>query len=140
MHTPQCIPRNTPKNLVLGFDDDLAEIRTRMVGTSFETVSIVGMGGIGLLDSVKLLNTDMQDMEDEELVVHLYKSLRGRRCPIVMDDMWDTEIWDAVFGEGACPLELEEIGKEIARKCGGLPLSVVVIGGLLSKASRTQEY
>ncbi|KAL0364587.1 UNVERIFIED_CONTAM: putative late blight resistance proteinR1A-10 [Sesamum angustifolium] len=132
----------------------------------------------------------MQDMEDEELVVHLYKSLRGRRCPIVMDDMWDTEIRDAVrrsfpddgngsrvllttrisvvaeyanscssyhmrflseenswnllcrkvFGEGACPLELEEIGKEISQKCGGLPLSVVVIGGLLSKASRTQEY
>ncbi|KAL0385069.1 UNVERIFIED_CONTAM: putative late blight resistance proteinR1B-16 [Sesamum radiatum] len=218
------------ENLVVGFEGDLAEIRSRMVGASsnLEIVSIVGMGGIGkttlakqvyddsyiiyqfdirawvvvsqeyslrrvlvgLLDSAKLLNTDMQDKEVEELAVYLYQSLKGRRYIIVMDDLWDIEIWDdvrrlfpddgngsrvllttrisdvaeyanscssyhmrflneedswnllcrKVFEEGACPLELEEIGKEIARKCGGHPLSIVVIGGLLSKTSTTQEY
>ncbi|KAL0364586.1 UNVERIFIED_CONTAM: putative late blight resistance proteinR1A-10 [Sesamum angustifolium] len=55
------------------------------------------------------------------------------------EDSWNL-LCRKVFGEGACPLELEEIGKEIARKCGGLPLSIVVIGGLLSKTSTTQEY
>ncbi|XP_042037161.1 putative late blight resistance protein homolog R1A-10 [Salvia splendens] len=43
-----------------------------------------------------------------------------------------------VFGEEDCPLELEEIGKNIARNCSGLPLSVHVIGGLLSKVERSK--
>ncbi|KAL2492123.1 Disease resistance RPP13-like protein 4 [Abeliophyllum distichum] len=38
-----------------------------------------------------------------------------------------------VFGEECCPCELEEIGKEIAKNCKGLPLALVVIGGLLYK-------
>ncbi|GFP80135.1 putative late blight resistance protein homolog r1a-6 [Phtheirospermum japonicum] len=39
-----------------------------------------------------------------------------------------------------CPLELEGIGKEVARRCRGLPLSIVVIGGLLGKSDTTREY
>ncbi|CAL5416942.1 unnamed protein product [Camellia sinensis] len=35
------------------------------------------------------------------------------------------------FG-GHCPLELKEISHEIVRKCEGLPLAIVAIGGLLS--------
>ncbi|KAK4427373.1 putative late blight resistance proteinR1B-12 [Sesamum alatum] len=46
-----------------------------------------------------------------------------------------------VFGEVSnCPLELEEIGKTVARNCRGLPLSVIVIGGLLAKSEKTQSY
>ncbi|KAL0342835.1 UNVERIFIED_CONTAM: putative late blight resistance proteinR1B-16 [Sesamum calycinum] len=133
----------------------------------------------------------MYDKREEELADYLYKSLVGRRYLIVMDDIWDTEIWDAVrrffpddcngsrillttrlsdvalyadsfsplhkmqflkegeswnllckkvFGEKDCPPELEDVGKAIARNCGGLPLAIVVIGGLLSKESRRQEY
>ncbi|XP_022860102.1 putative late blight resistance protein homolog R1A-10 [Olea europaea var. sylvestris] len=56
----------------------------------------------------------------------------------------DEESWklfcQKVFGEGFCPLELEEIGKKIAQNCRGLPLAVAVIGGLLSKATKTPHY
>ncbi|CAA3010143.1 late blight resistance homolog R1B-8 [Olea europaea subsp. europaea] len=56
----------------------------------------------------------------------------------------DEESWKLfclkVFGENFCPLELEEIGKKIAQNCRGLPLAVVVIGGLLSKATKTPHY
>ncbi|KAK4394648.1 putative late blight resistance proteinR1A-10 [Sesamum angolense] len=146
---------------------------------------------IGLLDSANILTEKMYDKREEELAGCLYKSLIGRRYLIVMDDIWDTEIWDAVrrffpddcngsrvllttrltdvalyadsfsllhkmqfltegeswnllckkvFGGKDCPSELEDIGKAIARNCGGLPLAIVVIGGLLSKESRRQEY
>ncbi|GER53701.1 disease resistance protein RGH3 [Striga asiatica] len=44
-----------------------------------------------------------------------------------------------VFQEQGCPLELEDIGKDIAKNCRGLPLSIVVIGGLLAKSEHTQE-
>ncbi|XP_042048575.1 putative late blight resistance protein homolog R1C-3 [Salvia splendens] len=51
--------------------------------------------------------------------------------------------WDpfckTVFGEEACPLELEDVGQKIVKGCKGLRLSVVVIGGLLSKSGRTKE-
>ncbi|XP_073127429.1 putative late blight resistance protein homolog R1A-10 [Henckelia pumila] len=44
-----------------------------------------------------------------------------------------------VFGDESCPLDLQETGKKIAQKCQGLPLSVVLIGGLLSKVNMTRE-
>ncbi|KAL8538761.1 hypothetical protein ACS0TY_000680 [Phlomoides rotata] len=50
-----------------------------------------------------------------------------------MDKSWDL-LCEIVFGKLDCPSELEEIGKEIARNCRGLPLSITVIGGLLKKS------
>ncbi|XP_049361347.1 putative late blight resistance protein homolog R1A-10 [Solanum verrucosum] len=45
---------------------------------------------------------------------------------------------DKLFGPNDChPPELEEIGKKIAGKCQGLPLTISVIAGHLSKVSRT---
>ena len=44
-----------------------------------------------------------------------------------------------VFGGRSCPLELEKIGKKIVKSCRGLPLSIVVVGGVLEKLERTNE-
>ncbi|XP_020548572.1 putative late blight resistance protein homolog R1B-16 [Sesamum indicum] len=38
-----------------------------------------------------------------------------------------------VFGELECPSELEGLGKRTAHQCAGLPLAIVVVGGILSK-------
>ncbi|XP_047954021.1 putative late blight resistance protein homolog R1A-10 isoform X1 [Salvia hispanica] len=54
-------------------------------------------------------------------------------------DSWDLLLKTA-FGEQGCPLELEEIGKRIGKSCKGLPLSIVVIGGLLAKSNHTIEF
>ncbi|KAL0355827.1 UNVERIFIED_CONTAM: putative late blight resistance proteinR1B-16 [Sesamum radiatum] len=46
--------------------------------------------------------------------------------------------WEAL---NSCPYpELEEIGRKTAKGCRGLPLSIVVIGGLLAKSNNTREY
>ncbi|KAL7135337.1 hypothetical protein ABFS83_11G087500 [Erythranthe nasuta] len=63
---------------------------------------------------------------------------------LVMDLLDDDRSWDllcgSIFGkEEDCPVELKEIGKKIAKKCKGLPLSIVVIGGLLAKSNPTRE-
>ncbi|XP_021830354.1 disease resistance protein RPM1-like isoform X1 [Prunus avium] len=39
--------------------------------------------------------------------------------------------------EGNCPQELEELSHEIVRKCEGLPLAIVSIGGLLSTKDKS---
>ncbi|XP_057792630.1 late blight resistance protein R1-A-like [Salvia miltiorrhiza] len=44
-----------------------------------------------------------------------------------------------VFGEKSCPLELEKVGRKIVENCRGLPLSIVVTGGLLEKQEHTKE-
>ncbi|XP_027169325.1 disease susceptibility protein LOV1-like [Coffea eugenioides] len=49
------------------------------------------------------------------------------------EDSWQLFLKKAL-GHGAnagCPSDLEEVGREIARRCGGLPLAITVIGGLL---------
>ncbi|KAL7000836.1 hypothetical protein U1Q18_001986 [Sarracenia purpurea var. burkii] len=45
-------------------------------------------------------------------------------------ESWKLLKWKA-FGRGACVSELVGVGKQIAAKCDGLPLAIVVVGGLL---------
>ncbi|KAK4433080.1 putative late blight resistance proteinR1B-16 [Sesamum alatum] len=53
------------------------------------------------------------------------------------DQSWNL-LQQMVFKQEGCPVELEKIGNLIATSCGGLPLAIVVIAGLLSTVDRTQ--
>ncbi|MCD7454975.1 hypothetical protein HAX54_026670 [Datura stramonium] len=56
-----------------------------------------------------------------------------------LDDSWKL-LSIKVFGANdLCPSELEDIGKQIAEKCGGLPLAILVVAGHLSKIVRRRE-
>ncbi|KZV53723.1 hypothetical protein F511_28076 [Dorcoceras hygrometricum] len=70
-----------------------------------------------------------------------FHSCTPHRLPL-LDEVQSWSLFcDKVFGKlESCPLELEEIGKTIVRNCGGLPLAVAAISGLLAKSSRTVEY
>ncbi|XP_073122714.1 putative late blight resistance protein homolog R1A-3 [Henckelia pumila] len=143
---------------------------------------------IGLLQCVVGSKSEIYGRGDEELKDMLYKSLKGMKYLIVLDDMWDKQVWDdikMIFPDDKCgsrivltsrlvdvathaspstphhlncldedeswellcskiPVEelspeLLSIGKEIVLKCQGLPLAIVVVGGLLSKMKQTLE-
>ncbi|KAH0707853.1 hypothetical protein KY289_012929 [Solanum tuberosum] len=57
--------------------------------------------------------------------------------------MGPVESWDlfksAAFVNEALPSEFETVGKQIVDQCQGLPLTIVVVAGLLSKSKRTIE-
>ncbi|KAL5569449.1 hypothetical protein UlMin_026024 [Ulmus minor] len=44
------------------------------------------------------------------------------------------------FRDSCHRLEFEKLGKEMARKCGGLPLPIIVLGGLLSSKTTLVEW
>ncbi|KAG8369900.1 hypothetical protein BUALT_Bualt14G0061500 [Buddleja alternifolia] len=47
---------------------------------------------------------------------------------------------EKVFGKEYCPPSLEKIGQKIASNCGGLPLAIDVIGGLLKKDKVSKDF
>ncbi|KAL0417131.1 UNVERIFIED_CONTAM: putative late blight resistance proteinR1B-17 [Sesamum latifolium] len=69
----------------------------------------------------------------------------GSQKPYLMDLLDEDKSWNLfchkAFAQEGCPYpELEEIGKDIAKACRGLPLTIVVIGGLLANSNMEQEY
>ncbi|KAL4615663.1 hypothetical protein ACB092_07G143000 [Castanea dentata] len=128
------------------------------------------------------------DMTEDELKSVLLESLKDKRYLLVMDDIWNIEVWNEVstafpnnsnrsrilittrikevslhasppippyelpllkedkswelflkkvFWGGTCPLELETLGRQIVESCHGLPLAIVVLGGLLANKEKT---
>ncbi|KAL0335574.1 UNVERIFIED_CONTAM: putative late blight resistance proteinR1A-10 [Sesamum radiatum] len=55
------------------------------------------------------------------------------------ESSWDL-LRETIFGQEDCPYALQEIGWNIAENCKGLPLAIVVTGGLLSKDSKEEDW
>ncbi|KAL0335010.1 UNVERIFIED_CONTAM: putative late blight resistance proteinR1A-10 [Sesamum radiatum] len=136
---------------------------------------------LSILRCVTNISNEIYEKSDEELREKVYRSLKGKKYLIVLDDMWDTKAWDdlkrtfpddkngsrvmltsrlrdvavhacqdatphrmrclsvheswellssKIFVDETCPPELVTIGHQIACKCQGLPLAIVVVGGL----------
>ncbi|KAG6421943.1 hypothetical protein SASPL_118503 [Salvia splendens] len=57
------------------------------------------------------------------------------RC-LSMHESWELLSSKIFVGGESCPQDMVEVGKQIAYKCHGLPLTIVVLGGLLSKMNK----
>ncbi|KAL0440939.1 UNVERIFIED_CONTAM: putative disease resistance protein [Sesamum radiatum] len=69
----------------------------------------------------------------------------GSYKPYVIGFLNEEKSWnlfcEKAFAQEDCPYpELEETSKNIAKSCNGLPLAIVVVGGLLGKSNMTREY
>ncbi|CAL5428096.1 unnamed protein product [Camellia sinensis] len=74
-----------------------------------------------------------------EVALHAKPSI-----PISLRFLRDDESWDLfrqkVFGRGeSCPPEFTEIGKQIVKRCQGLPLAIVVVAGMLVNEGKSLE-
>ncbi|KAH0711030.1 hypothetical protein KY290_011480 [Solanum tuberosum] len=54
------------------------------------------------------------------------------------DESWSL-LYEKVFVKDSFPPEFEQLGKQIALKCRGLPRAIIVIAGLLSKTGKTLD-
>ena len=63
--------------------------------------------------------------------------------PYVLSFLDENESWKLlrkkVFGRGTCPLDLEDLGRQMVKVCGGLPISIVALEDFLAGRERTYE-
>ncbi|KAK4385789.1 putative late blight resistance proteinR1B-16 [Sesamum angolense] len=149
---------SSSKGVVVGFEDDLMAVKLRLCGQSskLQVVPILGMGGLKGMrylivmddmwstkfwDDVKMIFPDDDNgsriiITTRLLDVASYMGSSSSSPPHEMHFLDEDQSWNLlrqiVFKQEDCPVELEKIGISIARSCGGLPLAIVVIAGLLS--------
>ncbi|KAL1362453.1 hypothetical protein AAHE18_03G082400 [Arachis hypogaea] len=63
--------------------------------------------------------------------------------PYYLQFLGDDESWELfsrkVFRGEECPSDIEHLGKQMVKSCGGLPLSIVVLAGLLAKKGKSHK-
>ncbi|CAL5420791.1 unnamed protein product [Camellia sinensis] len=77
----------------------------------------------------------------KEVALHVNPS----SSPYDLHFLSEEESWELfsrkVFPEGRqCPADLEPLGKQMAHECGGLPLAIVVLAGVLLKKEKTSRW
>ena len=80
---------------------------------------------------------------NQQIALDAYAKLY-QLCPLGEKESWELFL-KKTFPTGSrstisqveCPAELEDVGKKITGKCKGLPLAIVVSGGLLSRKEKT---
>ncbi|KAM3289651.1 putative late blight resistance protein R1B-23 [Capsicum chacoense] len=145
---------------------------------------------VAILRDAVNVDSGCREKQADELADQLRKTLFSKRYLILLDDVWETSVWDdligcfqdvnngsrvilttrnhevatyarfqsdphplrmfnndeswellrkKVFGEESCPPLLNNIGQQIAMKCGQLPLSVALVAGILAEMEKKVE-
>ncbi|KAF3658276.1 hypothetical protein FXO38_13311 [Capsicum annuum] len=182
-------PRMTEE--IVGFKDVIQTLRGQLISGTKErrVIPIVGMPGLGKTTLAYRLYFDRGKLADE-LANELRKALFSKRYLVLLDDVWEVNVWDdligcfndasngsriilttrnfevanytrfqsdplqlrmfnedeswellrkKVFGEENCSTLLTKIGRQIAEKCGQLPLSIALVAGILAEMEKKEE-
>ncbi|KAM3383325.1 hypothetical protein P3S68_008900 [Capsicum galapagoense] len=116
---------------------------------------------LSLLQSTIKMDDTVNISGEAALADMLQKSLKRKRYLIFLDDIWtyyagienislrmsfmdQDESWSlfksAAFSSEALPYEFETVGKQIADECHGLPLTIVVVAGLLKSKRAIEDW
>uniref|UniRef100_J3MSK7 AAA+ ATPase domain-containing protein n=1 Tax=Oryza brachyantha TaxID=4533 RepID=J3MSK7_ORYBR len=173
------------------------ELKGKFERSVFLTVSrnpnMMKILGTILCEVAQRDNAVTEARDEQQLIIKISDILSNKRYLIVIDDIWNVEIWNIIKGafsksssyskivtttriidvarsscssfsghvynmrpldlvhsrqlfyrilfnsEEKCPPHLEEVSKEILRKCAGLPLAIIAISGLLVNKPCTED-
>ncbi|KAL8056689.1 hypothetical protein ABFX02_04G135600 [Erythranthe guttata] len=141
----QIINTTNRNELEMNDDDELGE---KLHKTLFGRKYFIVMDDMWDITAWEIVKRFLPDNNNGSRILVTTRLLKlavdlGSCTPYELNLLDEAQSWDLlrekVFPEGRCPVELEEIGRNIARKCRGLPLALVVIGGLLAK-SKTEDW
>ncbi|XP_057493200.1 putative late blight resistance protein homolog R1A-10 [Actinidia eriantha] len=85
------------EEIIVGFEEEVFIIKEQLTGVpkQLHAISIAwnSSGKHHTNGADQMCDEEVNQMSDEELAQRLYKSLKGRRYFIVMDDIWDRRVW-----------------------------------------------
>ncbi|CAN6825327.1 unnamed protein product [Brassica oleracea] len=87
------------------------------------------------------------DMTEDQLQDKLVRFLETGKYLIFLDDVWTREDWNKIKHvfppkKEECKVDekMEDMGMQMVKHCGGLPLAVKVLGGLLATQYTIREW
>ncbi|TXG70948.1 hypothetical protein EZV62_005883 [Acer yangbiense] len=114
---------------------------------------LVVLDDIWTTEAWDLLKRAFPDMENSSKVMLTTRNrdvalhANARTAPYEMSLLGEEESWELflrkAFLDGTdenCLQEFEDIGRRVVEKCDGLPLAIIVAGGLLSRKSSVSEW
>ncbi|CBI38077.3 unnamed protein product, partial [Vitis vinifera] len=145
---------------VVGIQEDAKSVKQNLLNGEMRraVVSIVGMGGLGKTTLAKKVynDNDVRQCFDCHAWIYVSQEYTIRElllgvavCVRILSEEERSKMDESELGDrlrdylttknanAVCPRELEELGKKIVANCGGLPLAIVVLGGLLSRKEKT---
>ncbi|XVF54543.1 hypothetical protein PTKIN_Ptkin05aG0189300 [Pterospermum kingtungense] len=139
-------PHSSVEEIVVGTEKDINILEDQLINGELRlsVISIIGMAGLEdksvefLRDLCKkvmgLRKVDTEKMHKEEMEEELSSFLKKKRIFWKLLSKKICLEWNAT---ASLPAWTEDLGKEILKKCGGLLLAIVILGGLLSRREAT---
>ncbi|KAL7114626.1 hypothetical protein ACP275_04G132800 [Erythranthe tilingii] len=129
-------------------DDDDDELGEKLHKTLFGRKYLIVMDDMWDIKAWDMVKRFLPDNSNGSRILVTTRLLKlaayiGSCTPYKLNLLDEEQSWDLlrekVFAHDCFPIELEGIGKRIAKKCRGLPLALVAIAGNLAM-SKTEEH